>query len=74
LPFDPEIAGVTEYPITTYQPLYFVAESFVEMKKMMQKYSATLGRPFSVRYNSNTHEIEFLTQISLHSASIPPEN
>ena len=28
LPFEPEKTAVTAYPITTYQPTYFVAESF----------------------------------------------
>jgi phenylalanine-4-hydroxylase len=28
VPFDPEKAALTKYPITEYQPLYFVADSF----------------------------------------------
>ena len=28
LPFDPHVTGVTKYPITEYQPKYFVTESF----------------------------------------------
>ena len=27
-PFDPEKTGVTEYPITMFQPIYYVTESF----------------------------------------------
>jgi phenylalanine-4-hydroxylase len=28
LPFEPEVTGGTKYPITEYQPVYFVTESF----------------------------------------------
>ena len=28
LPFDPAVTGVTEYPITEYQPTYYVTDSF----------------------------------------------
>jgi len=31
-PFDPEVTGEQEYPITEYQPTYFVAESFDDVK------------------------------------------
>jgi phenylalanine-4-hydroxylase len=31
-PFNPEITGVQDYPITEYQPVYFVAESFADAK------------------------------------------
>jgi phenylalanine-4-hydroxylase len=31
-PFDPEVTGDQEYPITEYQPTYFVAESFDDVK------------------------------------------
>lgn len=30
LPFDPEVASTTEYPITCFQPTYFCAESFAD--------------------------------------------
>jgi phenylalanine-4-hydroxylase len=34
--FEPEITGEQKYPITTYQPLYFVADSFESaLEKMM---------------------------------------
>jgi phenylalanine-4-hydroxylase len=32
VPFDPAKAAVQPYPITSYQPLYFVAESFADAK------------------------------------------
>lgn len=33
--FDPEVTGVQEYPITEYQPTYFVAESFDDVKEKL---------------------------------------
>ena len=29
-PFDPPVTGDQDYPITEYQPVYFVAESFAD--------------------------------------------
>lgn len=60
IPFDPAIAAVTPYPITTYQPVYFVTESFEDAKKKISEFAKTLNRPFSVRYNPYTQNIEVL--------------
>ncbi|KAL3898775.1 MAG: hypothetical protein SGCHY_002509 [Lobulomycetales sp.] len=32
-PFDPAVVAMTPYPITSYQPTYFVAQSFRDMKE-----------------------------------------
>lgn len=34
-PFDPEKTGLQKYPITEYQPVYFVAENFEDAKEKM---------------------------------------
>lgn len=34
-PFNPEVTGNTPYPITEYQPTYFVAESFDDVKDQL---------------------------------------
>lgn len=59
-PFDPEKAAVTKYPITQYQPLYFVAESFQSATEKVREFSSKMERPFSVRYNPYTQTIEVL--------------
>ncbi|KAL7751772.1 hypothetical protein RI367_002772 [Sorochytrium milnesiophthora] len=59
-PFDPAKMAVQKYPITEFQPLYFVAESFKDMKQKVKEYAAGLKRPFSVRYNPYTETIEVL--------------
>ena len=38
--------------ITNYQPVYFVAESFKEMKEQVREYAASLDRPFVVRLDT----------------------
>lgn len=38
-PFEPEKTGQQEYPITEYQPVYFVAESFIDAKEKMIRFS-----------------------------------
>lgn len=34
-PFDPPKTAIQKYPITEYQPVYFVAESFEDAKEKM---------------------------------------
>ncbi|KAK5582910.1 hypothetical protein RB653_004499 [Dictyostelium firmibasis] len=60
LPFDPFVACKTEYPITTFQPLYFVAESFQKAKEQMRQFADSFKKPFSIRYNPYTQSIEIL--------------
>jgi phenylalanine-4-hydroxylase len=59
-PFDPLKTGVQDYPITEYQPVYYVAESFLDAKEKLMAYAATIPRPFGVRYNAYTDSVEIL--------------
>lgn len=68
LPFEPMKTCDQEYPITTYQPLYFEADSFDHMKEQMRKYASQLNRPFAVRYNPYTLSVEVLD----HSKKLLP--
>ena len=52
LPWDPAVAAETDYPITTYQPKYFVAESLADAKAKMRHFADELPRPFRARYHS----------------------
>jgi len=54
--------SVTAYPITTMQPLYFVAESFPKMNESMLKFAQSIKRPNIPYYNALTQSIEFLEQ------------
>jgi len=49
-----------DYPVTQYQPVYFVTKSFQEVQRKIRDYSYTLSRPFSVRYNPYTECIDVL--------------
>lgn len=62
-PFDPTKAACQEYPITEFQPVYFVAESFEDAKDKMRKFAATIPRPFSVNYNPYTQGMEVLDSL-----------
>ena len=57
LSWDPKIACTTDYPICTYQPNYFVAESMQDAKLKMRAFCASLPKPFYARYNSLTQSI-----------------
>ncbi|ELR14932.1 phenylalanine hydroxylase [Acanthamoeba castellanii str. Neff] len=59
-PFDPFQACEQEYPITKYQPVYFVAESFERAKAQMRQFAESLDRPFTVHYNPFTQTVEVL--------------
>eukprot|EP01132_Coremiostelium_polycephalum_P007729 gene7729-9505_t len=59
-PFDPFETCKQPYPITTYQPVYYVAESFQSAKEKMREFAESLQKPFSIRYNPYTQGIEIL--------------
>jgi phenylalanine-4-hydroxylase len=61
-PFDPHVAALQEYPITTFQPKYFVAESFRNAKAQLQQYAKTIKRPFVPHYDPYTQKIELIEQ------------
>src|SRR6185369_9129432 len=58
--FDPSKAALQKYPITQYQPIYYVAESFKDAQAKVREFAKTLNRPFSVKYNPYTESIEVL--------------
>jgi len=61
--WDPSNAALQEFPITTYQPLYFLAESMTDAKNKMREYCEGLPRPFFAQYNSQTQTIFIDRQI-----------
>lgn len=70
-PFDPFDAGSQDYPITTYQPIYYVAESFREAQSRMREYTEKMDRPFGVRYNYLTSSIDIDRDITVTDDGIP---
>eukprot|EP01061_Rhynchopus_euleeides_P039705 TRINITY_DN680_c0_g3_i1.p1 TRINITY_DN680_c0_g3~~TRINITY_DN680_c0_g3_i1.p1 ORF type:complete len:447 (+),score=194.15 TRINITY_DN680_c0_g3_i1:88-1428(+) len=65
VPWDPEVAGaVTDYPMSSFQPRYFVADSFKDATERMKDYSNTFTRPFTLEYNPYTQSIKTITKNS----------
>ncbi|KAI8582296.1 hypothetical protein K450DRAFT_228287 [Umbelopsis ramanniana AG] len=59
-PFDPQVTAVQKYPITQYQPVYFVAESFKDAQEKIRAFANQMERPFTVKYDPYTQSIEVL--------------
>lgn len=56
-PWDPDVASKQKFPITTYQPSYFLANSLQDAKDKMRKYCENLQRPFFALYNPRTSSV-----------------
>lgn len=59
-PFEPAKAALQKYPITQYQPVYFVAEDFEDAKEKMIKFAQTIPKKFGVRYDPYTQSISII--------------
>ena len=55
--WDPRRAAAQDYPITSYQPVYFVAESMRDAKARMRDYCDSLERGFLVSYDEATQTV-----------------
>ena len=63
LPFEPAVTCETEYPITTYQPKYFVTESFEDAKLKLKDFAKVIFNDFYYRgVPSMTHHNEIFRQ------------
>ncbi|XP_055345109.1 phenylalanine-4-hydroxylase-like isoform X2 [Paramacrobiotus metropolitanus] len=60
MPLDTEKVAATPYPITRYQDVYFVAESFHAMRDQLAAWMTQIPRPFALRYNAYTDRVELL--------------
>ncbi|KAL7561957.1 hypothetical protein ACA910_022512 [Epithemia clementina (nom. ined.)] len=56
-PWDPDVASRQEFPITTYQPIYFIAESLEDAKQKMRQFCEDLPRPFFALHNAQTDTV-----------------
>ncbi len=55
--WDPAVAALQAYPVTEYQPVYFVAESLQDAKIRMRGFCESLPRPFYARYHPATESV-----------------
>uniref|UniRef100_A0AAU7P3Q9 phenylalanine 4-monooxygenase n=1 Tax=Callistoctopus minor TaxID=515824 RepID=A0AAU7P3Q9_CALMC len=58
--FDPPKTALQTYPITNYQPIYYVADSFQDAKCKIRDYARTIPKPLTVRYNPYTQALEMV--------------
>eukprot|EP00484_Ammonia_sp_Unknown_P007718 CAMPEP_0197075102 /NCGR_PEP_ID=MMETSP1384-20130603/211442_1 /TAXON_ID=29189 /ORGANISM="Ammonia sp." /LENGTH=513 /DNA_ID=CAMNT_0042513945 /DNA_START=8 /DNA_END=1549 /DNA_ORIENTATION=+ len=49
--WDPRNAAKQPFPITKYQPLYYLAESFEDATVKMREFANSLDKPFTCRWN-----------------------
>jgi len=59
-PFEPDKMAVQKYPITQYQPVYFLADSFKDAKDKLKNWACQIEKPFVVHYNAYTQSLELL--------------
>ncbi|VDD87613.1 unnamed protein product [Enterobius vermicularis] len=63
--FDPDVAAVTSYPITKYQPKYFLVESFDDARIKLMKWAQKSNlRSYQLYYNPYTQKIETLENVA----------
>ena len=55
--WDPPVAALRAYPVTEYQPVYFVAESLQDAKIRMRGFCEALPRPFYARFHPATDSV-----------------
>jgi phenylalanine-4-hydroxylase len=56
-PWDPRKAAIQSYPITTYQPIYYVADSLADAKAKMRTFCEELPKGFSITYDPSTQSV-----------------
>lgn len=70
-PWNPQEASVTSFPITTYQPIYFVAESLEDATVKMRLYCENIKKPFHARYNPLTSMVWVDRAVRFNDGNIP---
>ncbi|KAJ1740176.1 hypothetical protein LPJ68_004006 [Coemansia sp. RSA 1086] len=58
--FDPSEVANQTYPLTEYQPLYFIADSFRDATSQLRDFGMTIKRPFQIRYDPHTETVQIL--------------
>ncbi|KAM3924795.1 tyrosine 3-monooxygenase-like [Leptodactylus fuscus] len=59
-PFDPEVTAIQPYQDNSFQPVYFVSESFEDSKVKLRQYVVKMKKPFYLHYDPFTCSIEIL--------------
>ena len=74
-PLDPyEIAqNHLTFPISSMQPLYFVAQSFTKAKQQITDYCDDISKPFAVTYNQTTNTVTVDRNIKTRMEGAPDD-
>jgi phenylalanine-4-hydroxylase len=70
-PWRPEDAAKQEFPITTYQPVYFLADSLMDAKQQMRRYCEDLPRPFFALHNAQTNSVHIDRPVQRTKGVVP---
>jgi phenylalanine-4-hydroxylase len=57
LPWDPLVASQKPFPITQYQPTYFVADGFKDAQVKLARWVESLERPFDIVFNNVSRKV-----------------
>eukprot|EP00939_MAST-03C_sp_MAST-3C-sp1_P003251 g3251.t1 len=57
-PFDASAMAKQPFPITTYQPVYFVADSLEDVKRKTSQFCDSIQRPFFPQYDALTQSVK----------------
>jgi len=72
--WDPFNAAQQPHPLSAYNSIYYVAESFVDAKKKMLEFSESLDKPFSVRWDNDEMRIHVDRNIARLSKNLKISN
>ncbi|CAF0731497.1 unnamed protein product [Brachionus calyciflorus] len=63
--FEPYTASVQEYQDEDYQPLYFIAQSFEQVRHQIKIFSKTIKRPYKLRYDPYTQSLQIVDNMKI---------
>jgi len=66
-PFNVFEAAKQEIFITTYQPMYYLAESFEDAIHQVHEFAKTVPRPFTIHYNQITKSVNVTKDVAVQS-------
>lgn len=69
-PFEPSTTAMQKYDDQDFQSVYFVAESFEDMKEKVRQYASMINRPMVIRYDPYSQTMVSMdNKDALHDAS-----
>ncbi|KEP60494.1 UNVERIFIED_CONTAM: aromatic amino acid hydrolase AAH2, partial [Hammondia hammondi] len=67
----PEDAAQQDFPITTYQPVLYVAESLKDARDSLLRYIQNhIHKPFATRYDNATRTLHVSTDVHMPPVSV----